>query len=187
MTTVKDNKLTSNFLDAMDSNSSGILSNSSDIVSNASSSTSETSLAGRSVNVCSIVQSEHKPAVPCRMEMKTYGYETVRSTKRSGNFEVPMYYDGEQREKEERRQRVNAFRRSWIPSIKVILSTATDIFGDWIFYIRTRDTTGLDIYETPLHFFCVISSILGAFTIVSSSTVVVVYHRDYLLFLSVLH
>jgi hypothetical protein len=66
--------------------------------------------------------------------------------------------------------RVRAFRRTWIPAIKVLLSSAADIFGDWIFFLRTRATNGLDEFEKPLFFFCVVSSVLGFFTLVSTAT-----------------
>lgn len=69
-------------------------------------------------------------------------------------------YDDEQ-------AKFRAFRRSWIPSIKLILASATDIFGDWIFFSRTKATSGLDEFEKPLLIFCIISSVLGGCTLMS--------------------
>ena len=68
---------------------------------------------------------------------------------------------------ENQRTKFRTFRREWIPSLKVIIATSADIFGDWIFYIRTGNVEGLDEFENPLWFFCVVSSVLGAFTLVS--------------------
>ena len=70
-------------------------------------------------------------------------------------------------ELEDQRSRLRHFRRQWIPQIKIIIASAVDIFGDWLFFVRTKNVDGLDEYEFPLFFFCVVSSVLGAFTVVS--------------------
>ncbi len=73
---------------------------------------------------------------------------------------------------ENQRKHFRSFRRYWIPAIKTIIASACDIFGDWIFFIRTRDTSGLDEFEKPLWFFCVVSSVLGGLTLVGFGIVV---------------
>ncbi len=70
------------------------------------------------------------------------------------------------RGQEERGSRFRELRREWIPSIKALLATSVDIFGDWLFFIRTRNAEGLDEFEKPLFFFCIVSSVLGCFTLV---------------------
>mmetsp|Transcript_9216 Transcript_9216/g.13941 ORF Transcript_9216/g.13941 Transcript_9216/m.13941 type:complete len:191 (-) Transcript_9216:132-704(-) len=59
------------------------------------------------------------------------------------------------------KKRSRAFRRAWVPVIKSILASTADIVGDWAFYIRTKNAYGLDEYETPLYFFCLVASGFG--------------------------
>jgi hypothetical protein len=53
------------------------------------------------------------------------------------------------------------FRRAWVPVIKSILTSSADIIGDWMFYVRTKNGDGLDEYETPIFFFCLVASVFG--------------------------
>ena len=60
------------------------------------------------------------------------------------------------------------FRRTWIPVIKSILSSATDLVGDWVFYFRTKNGDAgipLDDLERPLYYLCLISTAFGALAI----------------------
>jgi len=70
---------------------------------------------------------------------------------------------------EEERRNFRGFRRAWIPAIKTLIATAADVFGDWIFYIRTRKDgdENAAVYEKWLFFFCLVSSILGSFTLIT--------------------
>ena len=67
----------------------------------------------------------------------------------------------------EKQKRFRRVRRTWIPITKNLLSTAADIVGDWVFYLRVaKGGYGRDL-EPWLLFFSILSSILGAFTAIS--------------------
>lgn len=69
---------------------------------------------------------------------------------------------------DEKKRQAREFRRRWIPSVKILLATAADVVGDWVFYIRTKDADEeLDNYEGLLYFFCLVSSVLACFTVAS--------------------
>jgi len=74
---------------------------------------------------------------------------------------------------EEKKRQFRAFRRLWIPAIKVIITSSADIFGDWLFYNRTRafddEDNVLGDLESYLYFFCCVSSFLG---ILSLTTII---------------
>jgi len=58
-------------------------------------------------------------------------------------------------------------RKTWVPLIKIALSSGADIVGDWVFYDRIlKDTdTAVEKYELPLLIFFIVSCIMGALTI----------------------
>jgi len=59
------------------------------------------------------------------------------------------------------KKRSREFRRAWVPVVKSILASSADIIGDWVFYFRTKNGDGLDEYETPIFFFCLVASVFG--------------------------
>ena len=69
---------------------------------------------------------------------------------------------------EEKKKRSRDFRRKWVPAIKTIIASAADVVGDWYFYntIKGGDDA-FDYLERYLFFFCVVSSVLGVFSIFS--------------------
>mmetsp|Transcript_21483 Transcript_21483/g.32202 ORF Transcript_21483/g.32202 Transcript_21483/m.32202 type:complete len:186 (+) Transcript_21483:155-712(+) len=71
-------------------------------------------------------------------------------------------------EEEEKKQKsFRQVRRTWVPIIKNMLSTAADIVGDWVFYLRVvKGGYGPDL-EPWLLSFSVISSFLGGLTVLS--------------------
>ena len=69
---------------------------------------------------------------------------------------------------EEAGKKSRAFRRRWVPVMKSTISSTADVFGDWIFFLRTKNgDAGLDEFEAPIYFFCLISSFLGGLSIIS--------------------
>ena len=70
---------------------------------------------------------------------------------------------------EEAKRRSRAFRRAWVPVIKSLLSSGSDLVGDWYFYYRTKNGENiLDEFERPLWIFCVIASVFGGLAMIST-------------------
>uniref|UniRef100_A0A7S2ETD5 Uncharacterized protein n=1 Tax=Trieres chinensis TaxID=1514140 RepID=A0A7S2ETD5_TRICV len=62
------------------------------------------------------------------------------------------------------------FRRKWIPGLSSVFSSASDIFGDWVFYFRTfvqDDDKNISIFHLPLLIVCLASTIMFIMTLVN--------------------
>ncbi len=52
--------------------------------------------------------------------------------------------------------------------VKSTLSSLADVIGDWVFYFRTKNgDDGLDEFENPIYFFCIMSSVLSGLAVLS--------------------
>lgn len=67
----------------------------------------------------------------------------------------------------EARKQFRTFRRQWIPALKTITASASDIVGDWVFYRSTTTNRSLNKYEGPLLLFAIVASLMGLATIIS--------------------
>ena len=65
------------------------------------------------------------------------------------------------------RKKSRALRRIWMPIVKNLLSSASDIVGDWSFYFRVAGGDYAPDLAPWLMTFSIISSVLGAFALVS--------------------
>ena len=69
---------------------------------------------------------------------------------------------------EEKKKRSREFRRKWVPAFKTILSSLADVVGDWVFFTRIKNgDDAFNYLEKYLEFFCIVSTILGCFSVFS--------------------
>ena len=64
-------------------------------------------------------------------------------------------------------KRSRAFRRIWMPIIRTLLSSASDIVGDWVFYFRVAGSDYAPDLAPWLMGFSIVSSVLGFCTVLS--------------------
>ncbi len=71
------------------------------------------------------------------------------------------------KEQVQQQKKNRALRRVWLPLIKNLLTSASDIVGDWAFYFRVARSDYAPDLAPWLLGFSVVSSVLGAFALVS--------------------
>ena len=64
-----------------------------------------------------------------------------------------------------------SLRKRWAPLFKTGLSSAADVYGDWVFYqsiaLRETDSDIVDTYKLPIFVFFVVACVIGVLTLFS--------------------